>query len=133
MPEEDLEMKYRNKYNTKLTKYEEQEYKKDMGSESIARGRDITMDEGAYDVRGAWLEKGQSGTLFRPGHGTDRYKKPNHPTFSNESKYATKKNPGGSWLIKDTFVVPKTNMLLGKGLQRYFDQAEPTTKIVEVK
>ena len=129
----DLEMKYRKKFNTKLSDYEEKEYQKDMGSESIARGRDITMDEGAYDVRGAWLEKGTSGKNFEPGHGTDRYKKPNHPTFSNESKYATKKNPGGSWAIKDTFVVPKTNEFKAKALKKYMAKHEPGIAVVEVK
>lgn len=30
-------------------------------------------------------------------HFTDRYKLPNHPTFSNESIYSTPSTPGGSW------------------------------------
>jgi hypothetical protein len=104
-----------------------------MIDESLDKGRDITRDEGTYDVRGAWVEKGQSGTLFPKGHGTDKYKKPNHPTFSNESKYATKKNPGGSWLIKDTFVVPKTNEYKAKALKKYMAKYEPGIVVVEVK
>jgi len=30
-------------------------------------------------------------------HFPDTYKRPNHPTFSNESIYSTPENPGGSW------------------------------------
>ena len=39
-----------------------------------------------YDYRGAYL----AGVVPDPvtGHWTDKFKKPNHPTFSNESKYA---------------------------------------------
>jgi len=31
------------------------------------------------------------------GHGSDSGKMPWHPTFSNRSVYATKRNPGGRW------------------------------------
>ena len=50
-----------------------------------------------YDYKGFWRERG-SGKLMKPGeHFPDRYKQPGHLTFSNESKYATPENPGGSW------------------------------------
>jgi hypothetical protein len=39
-----------------------------------------------YDLQGAFLEGMTPG---EDGHFPDKYKKPNHPTFSNESKYAT--------------------------------------------
>ena len=126
----DLEGKYRKKYNTKLAPDLEKEYKNFAADESLRRGRDITMDEGAYDVRGAWLSMGQSNARFAPGHGSDKWKKPNHPTFSDESIYATKDNPGGSWLIKDTFVVPKTNEFKGKALKRYMKKVEPGIAVV---
>lgn len=50
-------------------------------------------DSGAdYDLRGAF----QAGLTPDPqtGHWPDTYKKPNHPTFSNESQYAAFGNPG---------------------------------------
>lgn len=56
-----------------------------------------------YDLRGAFL----AGVRPDPstGHWPDTFKKPNHPTFSLESKYAT--GPwmryAGAWL-GDTFV-----------------------------
>ena len=56
-------------------------------------------DSGAdYDLRGAYTE----GLLpdEQTGHWNDRYKKPNHPTFSVESAYAQHGNPG-HWTGKD--------------------------------
>ena len=129
----DLEEKYRKKFNTKLEPDLEKEYKNFTADESIRRGRDITMDEGAYDVRGAWKELGQSNAKFAPGHGTDRYKKPNHPTFSDESIYANKKNPGGSWLLKDTFIAPPTNEFRGGRLKEYMSKYEPGINLVQLK
>lgn len=37
-------------------------------------------------------------------HFTDRYKLPNHPTFSNESIYSEGPRIGGSWTESDTFI-----------------------------
>lgn len=47
---------------------------------------------GDYDLRGAFKE----GMTPDPqnGHWSDKYKKPNHPTFSNESQYAPYGTPG---------------------------------------
>jgi hypothetical protein len=39
-----------------------------------------------------------SGSVAGPGeHGGDTWKKPNHPTFSEYSKYSTDEMPGGKW------------------------------------
>lgn len=46
-----------------------------------------------YDVRGAWKAK----AIPASGHGPDMWKKPNHPTFSNESIYHGPASPGGEW------------------------------------
>jgi cell wall-associated NlpC family hydrolase len=56
-----------------------------------------------YDLRGAFQE---GVTPARNGHFPDTYKKPNHPTFSNESKFA-KDYPdlAGSW-DGDRYVPP---------------------------
>ena len=48
-----------------------------------------------YDLRGAWLGNAQQAPN---GHLPDTYKKPNHPTFSDESQYSTPENKGGSWV-----------------------------------
>jgi hypothetical protein len=59
--------------------------------------------EGGYDLTGYWKhERGTQG--FRgfstdpEAHGTDKYKRPEHPSFSDESIHASAKNPGGHWV-----------------------------------
>lgn len=59
--------------------------------------------EGDYDLKRLWLEN--PGT--RPSsnmHFPDRYKLPNHPTFSNESMYFNPSNQymAGSWQETDS-------------------------------
>ena len=57
-----------------------------------------------YDLRGAYKDRMQRSSN---GHLGDKYKKPNHPTFSDESKYATgvQRDRAGHW-VGDTFVPP---------------------------
>jgi len=52
------------------------------------------QNEGDYDLRGAWLGNAAEAAN---GHLPDTYKLPNHMTFSDESRYSTKQNPGGHW------------------------------------
>lgn len=47
-----------------------------------------------YDWRGAFVAGCEAGTN---GHWPDLFKKPNHPTFSNESVYAANYIDGGKW------------------------------------
>ena len=60
-----------------------------------------------YDMA-RWADEVQDkNELFNhQGHYTDKYKKPNHPSFSNESIYSTPQTPGGRWEFQnehDTF------------------------------
>lgn len=73
-------------FDTKLTPEQETKFQ-------AWKAKYAPRDSGAdYDLRGAFL----SG--FKPdpetGHWKDTFKKPNHPTFSDESKYAAFGNPG---------------------------------------
>lgn len=80
-------------YNTQLTPEQETEYK--AWAKQQGRERDVEN----YDLRGAWLEL-QNGTMTEDerGHLGDKYKKPNHPTFSTESIYNGKDGyQGGVW------------------------------------
>lgn len=53
------------------------------------------MDETDYDLRGFFRD---GNSFDAAGHGADWYKKPNHPTFSNESQYhGTDGLLGGIW------------------------------------
>ncbi len=77
-------------YNTKLSDDEEKKFQ-------IWKAKYAPNDSGDdYDLRGAF----KAGLKPDPktGHWPDTFKKPNHPTFSNESKYA-KDAPekAGSW------------------------------------
>ncbi len=95
------------KYNTKLDPSEEAKFqvwkKKNMPSDS-------GMD---YDQRGAFKAGAKAG---KDGHWPDTWKKPNHPTFSNQSKYAIGADAelAGTW-DGDTFIPPKRNMSLEVG------------------
>lgn len=84
-------------YDTKLTPAEEDAFQQ-------WKLKFAPNDSGAdYDLRGAF----KSGLTPDPktGHWPDTYKKPNHPTFSNESQYATGEDSAraGHW-EGDTFV-----------------------------
>lgn len=55
--------------------------------------------EGDYDLRG-FFQKNPNFSVNTPGeHMTDEFKLPNHPTFSNESRYYNEKTQhlGGRW------------------------------------
>ena len=124
MTEDDRD--FSNQYNTELTPEEEKAFKK--WAKKNGREKDVYD----YDLRGAWKEM-MSGQMSESdnGHLGDRYKKPNHPTFSDESKYSTDENRGGHW-DKDssgrTRFTPSDanlkNMSEGE-LRRYFKEVEP--------
>ncbi len=65
-----------------------------------------------YDLRGAYAA-GQ--TRDGRGHMTDQFKKPNHPTFSNESQYAEHGTPG-HW---------------DKNVPEKFVYSDPATKVIQ--
>lgn len=53
------------------------------------------QDDSNYDLRGAFKANAQEAGN---GHLPDTFKKPNHPTFSNESRYSNTNTPGGEWV-----------------------------------
>ncbi len=82
-------------YNTKMSPDEEKGFQK---WKSRMAPRDSGED---YDLRGAY--KSQAAQA-KNGHWPDTYKKPNHPTFSNESRYAPyAPNKAGRW-EKDKYI-----------------------------
>lgn len=120
---------YSDKYNTKLTPEEEAAYQE--WARKVGRSRD-TYD---YDLRGAWKEL-QSGTMTEDerGHLGDKYKKPNHPTFSDQSKYSTPETPGGTWTEEGGVVTYTPSAWVVKrfgadNLKRYFDRFEPDVRL----
>ena len=114
-------------YNTRLSPRDEalfQEW-------ALLSGRLGDLED--YDLRGAWL-KGYRG---RPGqHGPDTFKKPNHPTFSSESRYSGRQARGGQWVEtpdgKYIFVASPDNLRhrSEEQLRNYFQEAEPDARLV---
>ena len=84
----------------------------------------------AFGWRGNDYDYGMIGALDGRGHGSDRGKLPNHPTFSNESAFASQRYPGGRWgrdFMGDTFT-PSMRMLRGDNSQyseEYMNRFEP--------
>lgn len=105
--------------------------------------QDITND---YDLRGAWREIQKGSIQFdERKHLPDKYKKPNHITFSKESIYAGKENPGGKWHLGANegksgkqekpiwHFEPSAETVKLHGaekLQNYFQQNEPESRLI---
>ena len=117
---------YSDKFNTVLSPDEEEKY------QAWATENHREKDVYDYDLRGAWKEL-QSGTMSEDerGHLGDKYKKPNHPTFSDQSIYSGQDGvTGGVWSRnaegKDVYT-PGRNLssVEADRLRRYFLRNEP--------
>lgn len=93
------------KYTTKLTSKEEKEFKAWYNKVASYKGLNPNPDspDQYYDYRGFWKNEDRDKILTDNAevHFFDTYKKPGHPTFSNQSKYSTDKTPGGSWSLSE--------------------------------
>lgn len=114
---------FSDQYNTKLTPDEEKQFQK--WAKESGREKDVYD----YDLRGAWKEL-QSGEMSEDarGHLGDKYKKPNHPTFSSQSIYAN--GDGGTWSVDaaghDVFTPgKKLSEAQADYLREYFARVEP--------
>src|SRR5712692_8429662 len=121
---------FTDQYNTQLSPEEEGQF------QSWAQAQGRTKDLYNYDMRG-WWKANQGGEVPAQGaHFTDEFKKPNHPTFSNESMYQGKDGfQGGSWggtEAEPTFTPGKTNLLMqSRGdLENYFSKVEPNARLM---
>lgn len=77
-------------YETRLTPDQEQQYQ--TWRASLPKN---LQNESDYDLRGAFLASVEADGRL---HMTDRFKKPNHITFSDGSQYSTPQAPGGQWM-----------------------------------
>ena len=101
----DPELRDWDKYNTELTEDELKSFNQWKVDSKIG-----SWDRGAYDIQGYY--KGQVlgqgfDAVDAEGHRPDTYKKPNHPTFSDQSKYS-KEAPAGFW-EDDKYWAPSTH------------------------
>ena len=93
-----------NQYNTKLTPEEQADYNKKFSP----------GDSYDYDMQG-WYKANPGADPKGEGvHYPDTFKKPNHPTFSDQSQYHSDDTPGGHWdQLEDgsyTFAPGATNL-----------------------
>jgi len=139
---EDPELFYLDLYNTELTADDLLEFY--VWKDTLAQRRSLLnnttkdeelkrldMDKGAYDIQGFW-KSGDYENTDSDGHGADTWKKPNHVTFSNESKYAKNyelpegedddrsEYEGGLWNSDGGYVPSQHNMYGNERLHREF-------------
>jgi hypothetical protein len=106
-------------FTTQLTPTGEQLYRRQFSPD----------DSRDYDMRGAFAKLG--GNVPQGVHLTDQFKKPNHPTFSNQSQYSSPAQPGGNWFEMGPttwgFMPSRTNIdqFGGDRLKDYFNRREP--------
>jgi hypothetical protein len=88
-------------YNTELNPKEELEFKSWYSKISKHKNLNPNPDDENqhYDYRGFWKNNKNNDMLKKDtySHFTDTYKKPGHPTFSDESIYSTDNTKGGKW------------------------------------
>ncbi len=120
---------FTDQYNTTLSPYEEHRF------HAWAYANDKLGDLADYDLRGAWQQSG--GAVDARGHGPDTFKKPNHPTFSNESIYDGAEGvSGGRWQQtgKDAwnFLATPGNLKYRSPaeLKQYFNEVEPGVQLI---
>lgn len=114
---------YSDRYNTKLTPEEEAAY------QAWAQANNRTKDVYDYDMRG-YYKSGEAQS--DNGHFPDTYKKPNHPTFSDQSMYHNVDgNVGGHWDGDTAFTPGPTNIDIHgmDELRRYMKDVEPNVKL----
>ena len=122
---------FSSRYNTKLTPEQEQVFQLWAANMSNKLGRDVLNDLYDYDMRGAFLNGlTPSGNL----HWSDKFKKPNHPTFSEGSIYNNVDGyRGGVWSTNGDstiYTATPSNMYSQEELQDYFNKVEPNAKLV---
>lgn len=146
-PEEDR-MDYSDGFNTPIggdLSKETANYYKWVGEMKGKTGRDVDNDRYDYDIQGAY--KDGAAPTDDTGHWPDTYKKPNHPTFSDQSKYndidvqfpgedKPFRTQGGHWDKdddgKDTFTPGSTNFIYRNPQEMidYFKKNEPNVKLI---
>jgi hypothetical protein len=117
---------FTNLYNTPLTPELQNSYST----------RYSPNDSYDYDMSG-FHASNPNPNMTEGQHFPDTFKKPNHPTFSDQSQYhGIDGNEGGHWGLLDngqfTFTTGKTNLQYHskEELQDYFKRVEPNNKLI---
>lgn len=124
---DDIASKYNTPLNTEQEKRDYEAWKSGLPTSMDRSGKD-------YDLTGAFMKGLAPG---EDGHLPDTYKKPNHPTFSNESVYSGKDHGvGGKWAQDDkgkwTFEASEDQLkhISAKEMQEYIRNSDPDTTLV---
>lgn len=117
------------KYNTALNPLEEAQFI-DWATKENRLG-----DLYDYDMRGFFKNQEE---FADNGHGSDKYKKPNHPTFSDQSIYSgVDGHIGGVWSLgddgSDVYTAPEGHAWGEPELRDYFDKYEPGVTLIYPK
>lgn len=115
---------YKDAYNTPLTDDEQAHY--DIWYPIAVDSKLINpMDHGVYDIPGFW-KSGEWKRKDSRGHGTDTFKKPNHITFSNESKWSSQQGgspfEGGTWDREGGFIPGRHNFYSNEEINFEFNR-----------
>lgn len=94
---------YTDRFNTPLSPEQRKAYDAWRADVKKRYGRTVGNDLSNYDTQGFFLDKPMLAKFMEAikkdgeAHFTDKYKKPNYPTFSDESIYSNAETPGGKW------------------------------------
>lgn len=115
-------------FDTALTTEQEAAYQ-----QWRSRLPDNLQGDADYDLRGAFLANASAESN---GHLTDEFKKPNHMTFSDGSRYSAPQQQGGRWVEDGNggwgfwaspFNVEQHGMT---GISEYFRNQEPGSTVI---
>jgi hypothetical protein len=132
----DPELEMVSNYNTGLTQSEFNEFWK-WANSKYGSQEAVLYNMGTYDLQGAW-KSGDVNKLDDRGHGGDKWKKPNHMSFSNQSKYHDGKTMiGGEWgqdpNTKRSYYKPSKQVIDRYGLdymKKYFSENEQDVDLI---
>ena len=124
------------RYNTPIPATQQPAFNHWAATQKQATGKDPRRDMYDYDVQGDWLA---CAARDQRGHGSDQFKKPNHPTFSDQSQYhGIDGYTGGMWSDPSpaqpngSYQPSQTNLTFHppEELQEYFNKVEPGTTLL---
>ena len=114
-------------------------YKDWLAYKSKLEGKDLSADEQDYDLQSYFNNLKYNDKNYVPKKGIhleDTYKKPNHPTFSNQSMYSIpgiqeggtwSSNKEGKWAFKPSELNLKN--MPAEQMQQYFSEADPNAEL----
>jgi hypothetical protein len=125
------------KYNTQIPAEAVPSFLQWAEMMSAKTGRNVLEDKSSYDIQGYFLSGEWKKFGDDPsGHMPDTYKKPNHITFSKDSKYSGIDGyEGGEWVKKGEKwnYSPSQSVIDLQGLPNlvnYFNQYEPDSELI---